>query len=121
MNAYGGTPDLAIYSASKAALALLTRNAAHAHRFDHIRINGIHLGWVDTPAERQMQSVTLGLGEEWLAKANAAPADRAFAGARGRGAAGALSPRRCVLPDDRLLDRSGAMGAERSRLMRNAS
>jgi NAD(P)-dependent dehydrogenase (short-subunit alcohol dehydrogenase family) len=71
MNAYGGTPELAVYSASKAALALLTRNAAHAHRFDHIRINGINLGWVDTPAERQMQTINLGLGEGWLAKANA--------------------------------------------------
>jgi NAD(P)-dependent dehydrogenase (short-subunit alcohol dehydrogenase family) len=71
MNAYGGTPELAIYSASKAALALLTRSAAHAHRFDQIRINGINLGWVDTPAERHMQAVTLGHGEDWLAEANA--------------------------------------------------
>jgi NAD(P)-dependent dehydrogenase (short-subunit alcohol dehydrogenase family) len=71
MNAYGGTPELAIYAASKAALALLTRNAAHAHRFDRIRINGINLGWVDTPGEREMQGVTLGLGEDWLAEANA--------------------------------------------------
>jgi NAD(P)-dependent dehydrogenase (short-subunit alcohol dehydrogenase family) len=71
VNASGGTPELAIYAASKAALSLLTRNAAHAHRFDRIRINGINPGWVDTPAERQMQSVTLGLGEGWLAKASA--------------------------------------------------
>jgi NAD(P)-dependent dehydrogenase (short-subunit alcohol dehydrogenase family) len=71
VNASGGTPDLAIYAASKAALSLLTRNAAHAHRFDRIRINGINPGWVDTPAERQMQSVTLGLGEGWLAEASA--------------------------------------------------
>lgn len=71
MNAYGGLPELAVYSASKAALGLLTRSAAHAHRFDGIRINGINLGWVDTPAERQMQSVTLGLGEDWLAEASA--------------------------------------------------
>ena len=72
VNAAGGTPELAIYAASKAALSLLTRNAAHAHRFDHIRINGINPGWVDTPAERHMQSVTLGLGEGWLAEASAA-------------------------------------------------
>ena len=71
VNAAGGTPDLAIYAASKAALSLLTRNAAHAHRFDRIRINGINPGWVDTPAERQMQSVTLGLGDGWLAEASA--------------------------------------------------
>jgi len=71
VNALGGTPELAIYAASKAALSLLTRNAAHAHRFDRIRINGINVGWVDTPAERHMQSVTLGLGENWLAEAGA--------------------------------------------------
>lgn len=68
INVYGGTPDLAVYSASKAALAVATKNAAHAHRYDHIRINGINLGWTDTPGERQMQSVTLGLGEGWLEK-----------------------------------------------------
>ena len=71
INAHGGTPDLAIYAASKAALSLLTRNAAHAHRFDRIRINGINPGWIDTPAERHMQSVTLGHGEGWLAEASA--------------------------------------------------
>jgi NAD(P)-dependent dehydrogenase (short-subunit alcohol dehydrogenase family) len=64
-------PGTIVYSASKAALALLTRNAAHAHRFDRIRINGINLGWVDTPAERHTQAVTLGLGEGWLDEANA--------------------------------------------------
>ncbi|GLS19357.1 short-chain dehydrogenase [Labrys miyagiensis] len=72
MNAHGGTPDLAIYASTKAALALLTKNAAFSHRFDRIRINGINVGWADTPAERQMQAVTLGLGEDWLARANAA-------------------------------------------------
>lgn len=72
INLHGGTPDLAVYSASKAALGLLTKNAAFSHRFDRIRINGINVGWTDTPAERQMQAVTLGLGEGWLEKANAA-------------------------------------------------
>ena len=49
MNVHGGTTALAVYAASKAALALLTKNAAHAHRFDRIRINGINVGWTDTP------------------------------------------------------------------------
>lgn len=72
MNVYGGTPDLAVYSASKAALATLTKNAAHAHRFDRIRINGINMGWADTPAERNMQGVVLGGGEAWLERAEQA-------------------------------------------------
>ena len=72
INSHGGTPELAVYASSKAALALLTKNAAYAHRFDRIRVNGINVGWADTPAERQMQAVTLGLGEGWLEKADAA-------------------------------------------------
>ena len=71
MNVHGGATALAVYAASKAALALLTKNAAHAHRFDRIRFNGINVGWTDTPAERQMQAVTLGQGEGWLADAEA--------------------------------------------------
>jgi NAD(P)-dependent dehydrogenase (short-subunit alcohol dehydrogenase family) len=71
-NIHCGAPELAIYSATKGALATLTKNAANAHRFDHIRVNGIILGWADTPGERQMQGVTLGKGDEWLAKAEAA-------------------------------------------------
>ena len=71
INVHGGTPDLAVYSATKAALALATKNVAHAHRFDRIRVNGINVGWADTPAERHMQSVTLKQGEGWLEKAAA--------------------------------------------------
>jgi NAD(P)-dependent dehydrogenase (short-subunit alcohol dehydrogenase family) len=71
INIHCGAPDLAIYSASKGALATLTKNAANAHRFDRIRVNGVNVGWTDTPGERQMQGVTLGLGEGWLAKAAA--------------------------------------------------
>jgi len=72
VNMHGGTPSLAIYASTKAALGLITRNAAHAHRFDRIRINGVNLGWADTPGERRMQAETLGLGPGWLAAANAA-------------------------------------------------
>ena len=72
IHAHGGAPVLAVYASTKSALAGLTKNAAHAHRFDRIRINGINVGWVDTPAERRMQAVTLGKGEGWLADAAAA-------------------------------------------------
>ena len=71
INIHCGAPELAIYSATKGALATLTKNAANAHRFDRIRVNGINLGWADTPGERQMQGVTLGKGEGWLARAEA--------------------------------------------------
>jgi NAD(P)-dependent dehydrogenase (short-subunit alcohol dehydrogenase family) len=52
-------------------MALLTKNAAYSHRFDRIRVNGINLGWTDTPGERSMQAVKLGKGEDWLAQAEA--------------------------------------------------
>lgn len=68
VHARGGAPEPAVYAASKSALAGLTKNTAHAHRFDRIRVNGVILGWVDTPAERYMQAVTLGKGEGWLAE-----------------------------------------------------
>lgn len=71
VNAHGGTPDLAVYAATKAAIALLTRNAAHAHRFDRVRVNGINLGWTDTPGEREMQADKLGKGEGWIREAEA--------------------------------------------------
>ncbi|MBB5750993.1 SDR family oxidoreductase [Prosthecomicrobium pneumaticum] len=71
VNTHCGAPELAVYSATKAALALLTRNVANAHRFDRIRVNGINVGWTDTPAERVMQAETLGHGPGWLEAASA--------------------------------------------------
>lgn len=72
MNAHGGSPELAVYSSTKGALATATRNAAQSHRFDRIRINGINMGWADTPAERHMQAEILAGGEQWLDRAAAA-------------------------------------------------
>ena len=65
VNAHCGAPDLAIYSATKGALSTLTKNAANAHLADRIRVNGINMGWVATPAEQAMQADTLGKGEGW--------------------------------------------------------
>lgn len=67
INVHGGSAKLALYAASKAALALLTKNAAQAHRFDRIRVLGVNVGWADTPGERATQS-RLGRDEAWLAE-----------------------------------------------------
>jgi NAD(P)-dependent dehydrogenase (short-subunit alcohol dehydrogenase family) len=67
--AHGASVNMAVYGATKAAMSLLTKNAAFAHRKDRIRICGINLGWTDTPGEREMQAVKLGKGESWLAEA----------------------------------------------------
>ena len=71
VNAHCGSPELAIYSATKGALSTLTKNVANAHLADRIRVNGINMGWVATPAEQEMQAHKLGKGEDW-AKAAAA-------------------------------------------------
>jgi NAD(P)-dependent dehydrogenase (short-subunit alcohol dehydrogenase family) len=70
--AAGGQPFLAAYAASKGALATLTRNVAHAHRYDRIRVNGILLGWTDTPHEDEVQRRDHGRDADWLAAAEAA-------------------------------------------------
>lgn len=71
MNAHCGIPELAIYAATKGAMATLTRNAAHAYMADRIRVNGINLGWVATEAEQHMQADLLGRGPDWQAHAAA--------------------------------------------------
>ena len=71
MNAHCGIPELAIYAATKGAMTTLTRNAAHAHMADRIRVNGIALGWVATEAEHHMQAEVMGRGPDWQAKAAA--------------------------------------------------
>ena len=65
MNGYCGIAELAVYAGTKGALATLTRNAAHAHMADRIRVNAINLGWVATESEYHMQAETLGRGPGW--------------------------------------------------------
>lgn len=68
MNAHCGVAELAIYAATKGALATLTRNAAHAHMASRIRVNAINLGWVATQGEHDMQAEVLGRGPGWEAE-----------------------------------------------------
>jgi NAD(P)-dependent dehydrogenase (short-subunit alcohol dehydrogenase family) len=68
----GGYPFLAPYVAAKAGLAGATRQAAHAHRFDRIRINGLDIGWTATEAEDAVQRGSHGGNDNWLADADAA-------------------------------------------------
>lgn len=72
MNVHCGQSFLATYSASKAALANVTRNAANALARHRIRVNGINCGWMDTPGEDAIQRKYHGAGDDWLEKAEAA-------------------------------------------------
>ncbi len=65
MIAYGGLPNLASYSASKAALVALTKHAANTFKRDGVRAFCINLGWVNTEGERALQTGFHNLPEDW--------------------------------------------------------
>lgn len=71
MASHCGQSFLAPYSASKAALANVTRNAANALRSHRIRVNGLNIGWMDTPGEDETQRKYHGAEDGWLAAAEA--------------------------------------------------
>lgn len=68
----GGQPYLAPYVAAKAGLAGLTRNAAHAHRWDRIRINGLDIGWTETEGEDAVQRSFHDADDTWVERASRA-------------------------------------------------
>ena len=71
MSAHGGQPFLTPYSVSKGALATLTKNAAFALMPWRIRVNGLNLGWMNTPGEDRIMRLYHGAQDGWLEKAMA--------------------------------------------------
>jgi NAD(P)-dependent dehydrogenase (short-subunit alcohol dehydrogenase family) len=71
MSSHGGQPFLTAYSASKGALATLTKNTALGLRPLRIRVNGINMGWADTPGEHGIQQRD-GNPADWLERAEPA-------------------------------------------------
>jgi NAD(P)-dependent dehydrogenase (short-subunit alcohol dehydrogenase family) len=71
MSAHGGQTFIIAYSASKAALAALTKNAAFSLMPDRIRVNGLNIGWMDTPGETRIQKTYHNSDDGWLAAAEA--------------------------------------------------
>ena len=71
MSSYGGQPFLCPYSMSKGALVTLTRNVAQSVVDSRIRVNGLNIGWMDTPGEDTIQKRFHGAADDWLAKAEA--------------------------------------------------
>jgi len=69
IDSHGGQSFLAPYVAAKAGLAGLTRNAAHAHRWDRIRINGLNIGWSATDGEHLTQQQSHGADVDWQQRA----------------------------------------------------
>ena len=71
MAAYSGMPFLTAYSASKAALAIMIKNVANSVSGHQIRVNGVNLGWTDTPAETTIQKKFHDADDNWLKEAEA--------------------------------------------------
>lgn len=69
--AYCGMENLVAYSSTKGALTTFTKNVANGLRKHCIRVNGINLGWTDTPGEHAVQKKQ-GSPDDWLESAERA-------------------------------------------------
>lgn len=69
MSAHGGQPFLTPYSMSKGALMILTKNVAFAMLGQKIRINGLNVGWMDTPGEEAIGIKYHDRKPGWIAEA----------------------------------------------------
>jgi NAD(P)-dependent dehydrogenase (short-subunit alcohol dehydrogenase family) len=69
MSSHGGQPFLCPYSTSKGALVTLTKNVAHSVLKHRVRVNGLNLGWMDTPGEDTIQKRFHNAANDWLEKA----------------------------------------------------
>jgi NAD(P)-dependent dehydrogenase (short-subunit alcohol dehydrogenase family) len=69
VSSHGGAPYLVAYATSKGALATLTRNTANALLRDRIRVNGLNIGWMNTPGEDLTQKRFHDAPDDWLERA----------------------------------------------------
>lgn len=65
MLAHGGSPEIGVYSASKAALVGLTKNAANAFKSDGVRVFAVNLGWTLTEGEHNLQTSYHKQPQDW--------------------------------------------------------
>jgi NAD(P)-dependent dehydrogenase (short-subunit alcohol dehydrogenase family) len=71
MSGHGGQDFITAYCASKGALATLTRNVAFSVMNYQIRVNGLNIGWMDTPGEDRIMKAYHGSSDGWLKNAEA--------------------------------------------------
>lgn len=69
MTSHGGQSFLTTYAASKGALVTLTKNVAFSAMRNRIRVNGLNIGWMDTPHEDDIQKQYHQASDDWLEKA----------------------------------------------------
>lgn len=71
MSGHGGQDFLTAYSTTKGALATMTRNVAYAVMNYRIRVNGLNIGWMDTPGEDRIMKTYHDADPDWLTRAEA--------------------------------------------------
>ena len=69
MTSHGGQSFLTAYAAAKGALVTLTKNVAFSAMRNRIRVNGLNIGWMDTPHAHDIQRQYHDAEEDWLTKA----------------------------------------------------
>jgi NAD(P)-dependent dehydrogenase (short-subunit alcohol dehydrogenase family) len=72
MASHGGQDFITAYCGSKAALSVLTKNVAFSVMNYRIRVNGLNIGWMDTPGEDRIMKTYHDAETGWLKKAEAA-------------------------------------------------
>lgn len=71
MSGHGGQDFLTAYCTSKGALAVLTRNVAASVVSYRIKVNGLNIGWMDTPGEDRIMKTYHDAKPGWLEAAEA--------------------------------------------------
>lgn len=71
MSGHGGQSFISAYCGSKGALATLTKNVAASVLTTRIRVNGLNIGWMDTPGEDRIMKTYHSAEDGWLQKAEA--------------------------------------------------
>ena len=72
MASHGGQDFITAYCGSKAALSVLTKNVAFSVMNYRIRVNGLNIGWMDTPGEDRIMKTYHDAEAGWQQKAEAA-------------------------------------------------
>ncbi|MGH7103214.1 MAG: SDR family oxidoreductase, partial [Acetobacteraceae bacterium] len=71
MSAHGGQSFITAYCASKGALLTLTKNVAFSVMRHGIRVNGLCVGWMDTPGEDRIMRTYHAATDGWREQAEA--------------------------------------------------
>ena len=71
VSGHGGQSFISAYCGSKGALSVLTKNAAASLLRYRIRVNGLNIGWMDTPGEDRIMKTYHDAEPGWLEKAEA--------------------------------------------------